>query len=601
MIISSYEFEGDEFSANGNLNVTLANLETATFTIAYQSGTPGIKTGTLTINSNDPVNTQFVLNLVAETLDTSQPIPINEARILPEGSVVTISGWVTAASQFAGPVYIQDQTGAIAWYNDELMRQNWLVGAIIGDSIVLTGTLGSFHNLLQIINEESFEIFHESNTEVEPLEISLNDLNSGNFEAMLVRITDVDFTASGVFNGSTNYNVSDPSGSGQVRIDGYTNIPGSIVPNGKAEITGIAGRYQNTHQLLPRFTNDIIDISGPVIISIPPYEVSSTESSITLAWETQLAGHSEIRYGTTSSLELGAVVDNDLKTQHNITISGLSPATLYKVQLRSAIETDTSTAALYITSTGSPAGTTGEIYTFFNKSVEHSLATYREADQNINFASKLIEYIQQAEETAEFAFYSLSGNVGTTITNEIIAAHNRGVNVRVIATGHTGSVNDLITQLTTSGVKAVQSLGVEQMHNKFAVIDAHHSNPSKTWIITSSWNATDQGTNNQFQNMVVIQDVALARSYWHEFNQMWGAQSGSFNASNARFGPNKKVVNPTVFWIGSDQTRVEVYFSPQANTESHIIRALNTAQHNIDLTLNLITRRTISNAMLNRF
>lgn len=38
LIISSYEFEGDEFSANGNLNVTLANLETATFTIAYQIG-----------------------------------------------------------------------------------------------------------------------------------------------------------------------------------------------------------------------------------------------------------------------------------------------------------------------------------------------------------------------------------------------------------------------------------------------------------------------------------------------------------------------------------------------------------------------------------
>jgi phosphatidylserine/phosphatidylglycerophosphate/cardiolipin synthase-like enzyme len=139
------------------------------------------------------------------------------------------------------------------------------------------------------------------------------------------------------------------------------------------------------------------------------------------------------------------------------------------------------------------------------------------------------------------------------------------------------------------------------MHNKFAVFDAHHTNPAKTRLITSSWNATDEGTFDQYQNMVIVQDVALARAYWYEFNQMWGAESGSFNPSTAKFGPFKSVVNPTVFWIGEDNVKVEAYFSPQANTEAKIIRALSTAEANIDLTLNLITRRTISTAMLNRF
>lgn len=601
LVIESYELVGDEFSLSGSLNITLTSLQTHSFSIIFSSNDPGIKNGSLSIFSNDPNNAEFVLNLTAERLNTGEPIPIAIARNLPQGSVITVTGWLTAASQFRGPVYFQDETGAIAWYDNGIMRENWLLDAIIGDSIVVTGELGSFNSLLQIINATSYEVFHESNREVEPIEISLAQLNSGEYEAWLVKISDLEFVSSGVFSGGNNYQVSDPTGTGQVRIDSYTNINGTIIPNGIAEVTGIAGRYQSLHQLLPRFTNDIVDLSGPIIITIPPYEISATENSITFQWETEMAGHSEIRYGISSTLEMGQVVDEEPKTNHTLTISNLSPATAYKVQLRSAVDTDTSTTALYIASTKSPAGTTGEIFTFFNKDVVHNLATYREADQNVNFSQKLIQYIQQAENTADFAFYSISGDVGSAIADAIIAAHNRGVDVRVIATGHTGVPNSIISYLVNAGVKAVQSLGVEQMHNKFAVFDAYHSNPSKTWIITSSWNATNEGTYSQYQNMVAVQDVALARAYWLEFNQMWGGSSGNFNAATAKFGPYKTVVNPSVFWIGDDNTKVEAYFSPQANTETKIISALNTAESNIDLTLNLITRSTISTAMHNKF
>ncbi|HCX99534.1 MAG TPA: hypothetical protein DG754_05275 [Bacteroidales bacterium] len=601
LTISSYEIIGEEFTVNNDLSITLTNLESQSFMLNFASDLPGIKTGTLTINSNDPANGEFVINLLAERLDTSEPIPISIARNLPQGSIVSVTGLITAASQFRGPVYFQDNTGAIAWYNDDIMRQDWLLDAAIGDSLVVTGELANFNGLLQIVNEVSYEIIHESNSVIEPTDITLTDLNSGNYEAWLVRINNTEFESTGLFSGGNNYTVTDPSGQGQVRIDNFTNLNGTLIPNGITQISGIAGRYLTTHQLLPRFTSDIVDLSGPIITTIPPYEVSATTSSITFQWETEVAGHSEVRYGTTSSLEMGQVVDEEPKTSHSITIDGLSPATAYRVQLRSAVEADTSRTAIYIASTRSPNGTSGDIFTFFNKSVDHTLATYREADQNINFSEKLIEYIQTAEETAEFAFYSISGNVGSAIADELIAAHNRGVDVRVIATGHTGVTNDIITYLANAGVKAVQSIGVGQMHNKFAVIDAHHTDPSKTRIITSSWNATDGGTYNQYQNMVIVQDVALARAYWLEFNQMWGADLGVFNASKAKFGPDKLVVNPSVFWIGEDNVRVEAYFSPQANTETKIIRAINSAEKNIDLTLNLITRRTISDAMFERF
>jgi len=601
LVISSHDISGNNFFVDGDLNVNLAYLESAIFNLSFSSDEPGIFEESLTLETNDPNNQVFVLNLRAETLDTSSPISIAEARQLEMGTIVTVSGYVTVADQFAGPVYFQDETGGIAWYNDEIMREQYLVGAVIGDSLLVTGELGHFNNLLQIIDESSFEVFPESNTQVEPLSITIGQLNSGNYEGMLIRIEEVDFEDEGIFSGGTNYEISDPSGIGQLRIDNFTNIPGSIIPNSTVSVTGVAGRFINTHQILPRFNEDIEVLSGPIITSAPPYESSATQHSITFEWETVHPGHSEIRYGQTPNLEMGNIINEDHTTTHSLTIDGLDPATIYKVQLRSAFDADTSATAVYVTTTGSPIGSTGDISVYFNKDVAHELATFQEAEEHVPFDQKLIEHINLAQETAEFAFYSISGSVGEEIASAIIAAHNRGVDVRVIASGHTGTTNPIITQLQGAGVKANQSMGIEQMHNKFAVFDAQHQNPAASTVVTSSWNATDQGTHNQFQNMVIIQDVAFARAYLREFNQMWGGESGNFNPSAAKFSSDKKIVNPSIFWIGPDQTRVELYFSPQGNTEAQINRKLTSAVSTIDLALNLITRRTMSNTMRNRF
>ncbi len=601
LVISDFVISGEGYSVDGDLIITLEYLETASFILEYESDVPGINTGTISLTTNDPENEQFIINLTAETLDTSQPVPIVDARRLPQGTEVTITGWVTVASQFAGPVYLQDETGGIAWFNYELMRDEWLIDIVIGDSIVLTGEMGNFNNMLQIVNDSYFEIFPESNKEIEPIEITIEQMNTGGYEGLLAKISELEFDATGTFAGGTNYVINDATGEGELRVVENTNLPGTVIPNGPVEVTGAVGRFQDTHQILPRFTDDIEILSGPIIISAPPYEVSATSSSISLAWETLHAGHSEIRYGTTPALEMGGVMDEAHKTHHNLTISNLDPATIYKVQLRSAFDADTSATNLYITSTGSPAGTTGEILTFFNKDVVHELATFREADQNIDLSEKLIEYIQAVEQTAEFAFYNISGTVGQNIAAEIIEAHNRGVDIRVIVSGHTGSTNEIVTQLYAAGVKAVQSLGTAQMHNKFAVFDANHSDPELSFAITSSWNSTDQGTYSQFQNMVVIQDVAFARAYLREFNQMWGGESGAFNPGQALFSYEKSIVNPTIFWIGEDETKIELYFSPQANAEAQINRTLTTAEASIDLALNLITRRSISNTMRSKF
>ncbi|MCA1803721.1 MAG: phospholipase D-like domain-containing protein, partial [Rhodothermaceae bacterium] len=601
--ITAATLEGTGFSTAADFsNLELELFESFDFELTFSPSVEDSYEGSLTFESNDPVNPAYLINLSGTTPALAEPISIAEARSLPVGTVVTVAGWVTASDQFRGPVYFQDETAGIGWYNNENMRIEWNIDARIGDSLVVTGAIGQFNNLIQIVDDITYTVFPESNRDIDPRNITVTQLTTGDYEGQLVRISDVDITGTGTFSGGTNYPITDATGSSEMRVDAFTNISGSNIPNEPVNLTGIAGRFLNFRQILPRFTDDIqIISSGPVISSAAPYEIFATPGSITFSWETEQPGHSEVRYGLSPDFEIGRVLDETPKTTHTIVIEDLDPATVYRVQLRSAAGTDTSTTTPYITSTSSPIGTTGEIRVYFSKSADLSLATYQDAVSDENFSNRLISYIEAAEETAEFAFYSISGGVGDQVANKIIEAHQRGVDVRVIASGHTGNPNAVISKLVNAGVKATLSPGMEQHHNKFAVIDAHHDDPSKTWLVTSSWNATDDGTFNQFQNMVNIQDVALARAYLLEFNQMWGAESGNYNASAARFSEFKEVVNPSVFFVGDEATQVRLYFSPQANTESHIIRALATAGSNIDLGLNLITRRAISNTMLSRF
>lgn len=605
LVVSSGSLTGEGFSTQDDLDgFELESFETHSFDITFSPADESEFEGQLNFASNDPDTPEFTLTLNGETPATAQPISIAEARSKSQGTIVTVSGVVTASDQFLGPVYFQDETAGIGWYSNEMRinDETFNIDLQLGDSIVVTGPLGNFNNLIQIVDEISYTVYPEGNRHMDPEIITIEQLNSGNYEGQLVLIEDLQISGSGTFSGDTNYDISHGGSSGEIRISRFTDIVGGVIPNDPVHVTGIAGRFQQDRQLTPRFLADIeIATDTPVITSSAPYETAATSSTITFRWETRDEGHSEVRYGKTASFELGSVSDESRKSSHTITLDNLEPATIYKVQLRSAADADTSTTSKYITTTTSPEGNTGEILAFFNKDVNHELSTLREAEHNVNFSEKLIERIQAAEETADLVFYNITGSVGDDIADALIEASNRRVDVRVIVSGHSSNTNVVVNKLSNAGIYAVVSPSQEQLHNKFAIFDARHNDPSKSWIVTSSWNATNPGTFEQYQNMIQIQDVALARAYETEYNQLWGASSGNFNSSNARFSSDKVVVNPSAFWIGENQTFVQLFFSPQGNTEAAIIRAIATAEHNIDIGLNLITRRSLANAMKNRF
>jgi phosphatidylserine/phosphatidylglycerophosphate/cardiolipin synthase-like enzyme len=549
------------------------------------------------------------------------------------GKWMTIRGGITVSDQFEtgsgvlgtgsiGPSYIQDATGGLAVFSPAGVTAH----VSIGDEVTLLGKVTQFFGLNQL-DENTIIVETHGNTNIEPTGITLADIsNDGTggvekFEGMLVRINDVDIDTGfwNVSGAGSNYTLTDATGQLDVRINKAVDFTGSAAPSGTFDIIGVVSQFRDQlpyigdYQLLPRFSSDIIYSSdAPPFVSLPPYETAATESTVTLSWRTGGPGTTEVRYGLTPAYELGALVNQAASADHTITIGGLDPATIYNIQLRSAAGSDTTMSRNYLITTRSPSHSTQQINVYFNQSVDPSIAVDHPA-QTADLRWHLHSRILDARHSVDLALYSISGEVGSDIAGALTQARDNGVRVRVIMdqdrvlNSGTGMIyNQLIEAgipVITGGYNYGQTdSGIH--HNKFAVIDYYGGTTDEVWVITSSWNATDEGTHIHHQNMIEFQDIAIADAYTREFEQMWGSSTELPDPGSAKFGPEKSVVNPTVFWIGDAYVRL--LFSPQGfgrygSVEDQIIRTLSRSEHSINLGLNLITRSTIADALRNRF
>ncbi|MGB5820499.1 MAG: DUF5689 domain-containing protein [Saonia sp.] len=181
-------------------------------------------------------------------------ISIADARTAAAGSVVTITGILTASDNFAGPAFIQDTTGGIAIFDDTVHGDDVFA---IGDSLTVTGTRTAFNALEQIspvavVNDNS-----PATTVVTPRTITLGEL--ANYPGELVRIENVSFPNPGdLLFGNSNFTLTDASGTGEMRIDNdVLDLVGLAQPESCSEIIGVVGRFNDTFQLLPRIASDL--------------------------------------------------------------------------------------------------------------------------------------------------------------------------------------------------------------------------------------------------------------------------------------------------------------------------------------------------------
>ena len=315
-----------------------------------------------------------------------------------------------------------------------------------------------------------------------------------------------------------------------------------------------------------------------------------TPHSITFTSNYSSLEQVQLYYGKTTALELGQGVS--YKTTAGLILPNLQAASFYYVQPFVWTGVDTLWGELGYYSTQSQS--TGEIKVFFNQGIDPSYSIGSSPDivsGGSNIENAIITKINQAQYTIDAAIFNTTR---TAIVNALTAAHNRGVQIRFLANAGTFTSNAALVNGQPPFPVAYVNMA-DLMHNKFVVIDAQSVDSSWVWTGSCNWTYTDMYTN--YNNIILLQDQALAQAYQLEFNEMWGGSGSTFNATNSKVGAAKTNNTPHFFNIGG--RTVELYFSPSDNVTTEIVTAMNSAHSDIEFCMLSFTRNDMGTAIRN--
>ncbi len=538
------------------------------------------------------MRTIIILLLLCSGDQLSAQIPIAAARDLPVGTNVTVNGIVTNGSELGGIRYLQDGTAGIALFPGAGSAPGFSPPR--GADITVTGTLKLFNGLLEIDPVTAFTVNSTGNPLPPPQLHSPDGLGASN-ESELVRIMACQFSAAGNNFTSGTHSFTSNGETGIVFLRTGHPLVGTAIPSGVTDLTGIVSRYSTStpavggYQLLLRDAADMAPSSTITIVGeVQQTEITATD--FTLEWNTNLAGTSQVRYGTTSTFGSFASAPGNA-IAHSVSLDGLGSATVYHAQVFSVLGTDTAfaPAGIYSTASSDP----GEIIVYFNQTVDHSVATGPLA---MNLGNALVDtiraYIDRAQNTLDIAVYNTSSNSIVTAVND---AHARGVQVRWITEQTTG--NGALSNLDAAiPVLYRQDASGSGMHNKFIIADADGGPAAH--VLSGSSNFTAQSFFQDANNLVIVRDMALARAYRMEFEEMWGSNGSQPNGSNSRFGEDKLDNTPHHFNING--VPVQLWFSPSDGTSQRIANALHSADERIEFALFAFTSNALADALIER-
>jgi hypothetical protein len=504
---------------------------------------------------------------------------IATARSQGIGAIVTITGVVTNGDELGLIRYVEDATAGLALYDPSN-----LVGVIRGDEVTVTGILVDYNGLLEMTPVNS-SIINTTGNSVIPQLITPIQVGEAT-ESELIQIDNVIFNNGGSSFTSGTHDFSSNGETGRVYIKIGSPLENTLIPMGSITLIGIASQFtfsspaNDGYQILPRDSADIIQ-SGSIIFTSPITQTNITTSGFDLSWNVSANSTANCNYGTTTNL--GTSVNNGGNTTtHTISLTGLSAATFYYVECYSVDGLDTAFSNVGIYSTAS--NSSGIIRPYFNHSVDNSFSNGVDAqDIGSGFADTIAAYMNLAQVSLDICVYNASSSI---IASAINAAYNRGVVVRYIADDDVANI--MLSSLNT-GIPVVyrdpSPAGI--MHNKFIIVDANSTNNS--WILGGSTNwTTPSNLLNDYNNMIFIQDEAIAKAYTLEFEEMWLGV----------FGNNKSDNTPHKFM--TDGKLVEVYFSPSDQTTSHILETIDAVDNTLEFGLLSFTRDDLGQAVIDK-
>tara|TARA_B110000003_G_scaffold226071_1_gene226983 strand:+ start:668 stop:2794 length:2127 start_codon:yes stop_codon:yes gene_type:complete len=513
------------------------------------------------------------------SLSALAQIDIDSARVLGIGANVTVTGVVTNGDEL-GPIrYIEDLTGGLALYDPTALSV-----ALRGDEVTVTGILVDYNGLLEMTPVSSI-LTNSNNNSISPQ--LLTPIQIGEItESELIQIDNVVFNNGGSFFTSGLHDFTSNGETGKVYIKAGSPLENSLIPMGLVTLIGISSQYtfstpaNDGYQILPRDSADIIQ-SGSIVFTSAVNQSNITASSFDLSWNVSSNSSTNCNYGITSALSNSINIGGNT-TNHTISLTGLDPATFYYVQCYSVDGLDTAFSNTGVYSTAS--NSSGIIRPYFNHSVDISFSNGLNA-QDIGgaFADTIAAYMDLAQVSLDICVYNASS---TVIANAINNAYDRGVNVRYIADDD--ALNSMLNSLNTNiPVIYRDPTPAGIMHNKFIIVDANSTNNS--WILGGSTNWTDPSNLlNDYNNMIFIQDEAIAKAYTLEFEEMWGGV----------FGYNKEDNTPHKFMTNGKL--IEVYFSPSDQTTSHILEAIENVDNTLEFGLLSFTRDDLGQAVIDK-
>lgn len=138
---------------------------------------------------------------------------------------------------------------------------------------------------------------------------------------------------------------------------------------------------------------------------------------------------------------------------------------------------------------------------------------------NDNCRSQIISQISSAKNSIACMMYSFTLD---DFGDEMVKAKERGVDVKVILETQQTSQYSEFEKFKAMGVSVIEDKDSYLMHNKFCVFDGKV-------LTTGSMNFSNNGTNNNDETLLIVNNQNLAEQYIDNFQKHWQAWNYQVN------------------------------------------------------------------------
>lgn len=122
--------------------------------------------------------------------------------------------------------------------------------------------------------------------------------------------------------------------------------------------------------------------------------------------------------------------------------------------------------------------------------------------------------LRSAKRSVDICVFTITDNL---ISEAIQAAHQRGVQVRIITDDHkAGDRGSDIDRLESQGISVRFDRSKHHMHHKFAIFD-------RTRLLTGSYNWTIGAAFDNEEDIVILGDRGVIERFQEEFDRLWAA------------------------------------------------------------------------------